>query len=476
MEKIIMSTLTNQIKQTRGPYVIIATVVWEFFSYYGMSSLLILYLTQSLHFSDQYSYSLFGAYTSLTFLTPIIGGWLADNYIGNRISMILGAILIMLGHFSLAFTKIWSLYLGLSFLICGVGLFKANAICLIGEYYTDPIKRSSAFIIYYLGGNIGAAIAPIACGYAAAKYGWDYGFALAGAGMLCGLITLLKFRKYLSNVGNPVKKLTKPLILAYVVTVFSMLAATILIIVKLWNGYVLITTTLIALFMLGKIYLNCDLKLRKKLRLGLVLTCFGVLFWVFCQQGACSVSLFIERFVDRTLFNYLVPTAMFQAVNPGSIVIFGVAIAYCLKKLASIHIILNSVTQVIIGMALLTIGFLIFTLGAGNAELLKISMIWVIIGLTLISVAELFIDPVIISVFNETSPPKSLGTLTAIYFFFAGAIGNYLASWVAKFTATPNEHASAILYKSTYEKIFYVGILLVVGLISIRLKTRQRLR
>jgi len=259
-----MTTATvNPINLKRGPYVVISTVIWEFFSYYGMCSLLILYLTQALHFSDQYSYSLFGTYTSLVYLTPIIGGWLADHYLGNRISMILGAILIMCGHFTLACTTLSSLYLGLSFLICGMGFFKSSAICLITEYYKNPTERKSAFIIYYLGGNVGAAVAPLVCGYAAAKYGWDYGFAAAGAGMLCGLLLLLKFRKYLAGIGNPrlsffneKNKFKIKLILSYLALVFGMLGATVFIVIKLWGGYVLIATTLVSVFIIGKIYLE----------------------------------------------------------------------------------------------------------------------------------------------------------------------------------------------------------------------------
>ncbi|MFA6409179.1 MAG: oligopeptide:H+ symporter [Gammaproteobacteria bacterium] len=488
-----MATVTvNPINLKRGPYVVISTVIWEFFSYYGMCSLLILYLTQFFHFSDQYSYSLFGTYTSLVYLTPIIGGWLADHYLGNRISMILGAILIMCGHFTLACTTLSGLYLGLSFLICGMGFFKSSAICLITEYYKNPTERKSAFIIYYLGGNVGAAVAPLVCGYAAAKYGWDYGFAAAGAGMLCGLLILFKFRKYLAGIGNPhlpffneKNKFNIKLILSYLALVFGMLGTTAFIVIKLWGGYVLIATTLVSFFIIGKIYFeskNTNNQAQQNgLTLAFILTVFGVLFWVFGQQGVSSISLFIERFVDRNLychfgnltFQYLIPTPMFQTINPSGIVIFGLLVAYCLKKLAKINITINSITQVILGTALLTVGFWLFSAGASSAQVLKISMIWAIIGLTVISAAEIFIDPVIVSAISEVAPVKALGTLTAIYYLFTGSISNYLAAWVAKFTASPSKHASAILYQNTYLKIFYIGLLMIIVLCCLRWKTSQ---
>lgn len=473
----------NKIKLARGPYVIIATVVWEFFSYFGMCSLLILYLTQALHRSDQYSYSLYGAYAFLTYLTPVIGGWIADNYLGNRYSIILGAVLIMCGHFTLALSTAWSLYLGLSLLICGVGFFKSSAICLIGEYYSDSAARNSAFMFYYMGGNIGAALAPIVCGYIAAKFGWEYGFAAAGVGMFCGLIILLVFRQYLTGMGNPrislytsSGKLKIKLLSVYAVLLIILLAITNLVIIKLWGGYVLIGTIIVALLISGKLYLASDAKVRSGLRLGLILTLFGVLYWIFCQQGGSSISLFIERFVNRNISwaNYTVPTAMFQAINPASIVIFGLTIAYSLKKMLLNKIAANSMLQVTLGIVLLTMGFMIIAFGAAKAELIKISMLWVIIGLTLVSVAEIFIDPIILGVINKVVPAHALSTFIAIYYLFVGAVANYLAAEVAKFTAAPTAAASVVLYKNTYQGIVYIGIAMIMGLIVLQLIRRGK--
>jgi POT family proton-dependent oligopeptide transporter len=165
---------------------------------------------------------------------------------------------------------------------------------------------------------------------------------------------------------------------------------------------------------------------------------------------------------------------MFQTINPSGIVIFGLLVAYCLKKLAKINITISSITQVIFGTALLTVGFWLFSAGASSAQGLKISMIWAIIGLTLISAAEIFIDPVIVTAISEVAPVKALGTLTAIYYLFTGSISNYLAAWVAKFTASPSQHASAILYQNTYLKIFYIGLLMIIVLCCLRWKSRLR--
>lgn len=485
MSTINLTTTTanneNQSKPSKGPYVIIATVVWEFFSFFGMCALLILYLTQSLHLSDKYAYSLYGVYTSLVYLTPIIGGFVADRYLGNRLSVIIGAILIMLGHFTLAITSMWSLYFGLALLIGGVGLFKASAICLIGEYYPNQNDRNSAFMLYYIGGNIGAAIAPIICGYVAARFGFEYGFAAAGIGMFFGLCILFRYRKYLKGMGSPRISFyaTSGRINLKIITIGGallclFLLATNFVIIELWSGGVIIIATVVAIFYSSKIYLSSNKSVRKDLRLGFMLTIVGVLFWIFVQQGGSSISLFIERFVNRDLswsigskiINYTIPTAMFQAINPTSIVIFGGIIAFLLKKIANTKFAPSSTLQVIFGVMLLTLGYIFITLSAKNAELSKASMWWVISGMTLFSAAEIFIDPVILGVLTKSAPANSLSTLTAIYYLFAGAIANYLAAQVAKLTAAPTAHAVLALYKNTYTEVVYVGCAMLIILLA----------
>jgi len=469
------TTTINSLKKARGPYVIIATVVWEFFSYFGLSALLVLYLTQALHFSDTYAYSLFGAYSSLVFITPILGGWLADNFLGNRISLILGSILIMLGHFTLMLSTVWSLYLGLSFLIAGVGFFKASAICLIGEYYPDSTERNRAFILYYMGGNIGATFAPILCGYFAIKFSWQYGFAIAGIGMFFGLLILLTFRRYLAGMGNPrisflnaKGKLNYFLVGKYFILVLMIIAAVNFIIIKQWDAYVLIASTFIALFLLVKIFSTANIHVKKGLSLGFILTLFGVVFWIFDQQGSSSISLFLQRFVNRDFavnlsqinINYLIPTPMFQSINPACIVLFGLITNFLLKKFKRNKIKFSSVTQVMLGMLMLTVGFLFITYSAYLAEFTKASMYWVIGGLIFISCAEIFIDPVILSTINKVAPETSASTLTAIYYLFVGAIANYLAAQVAKLTTNPTTGIAAVLYKNTYQEIFYAGLIM----------------
>ncbi|CTQ17834.1 putative transporter (fragment) [Klebsiella variicola] len=156
--------------QPRAIYYIVAIQIWEYFSFYGMRALLILYLTHQLGFDDSHAISLFSAYASLVYVTPILGGWLADRLLGNRTAVIAGALLMTLGHVVLGVesTSAWSLYVALAIIICGYGLFKSNISCLLGELYAhDDPRRDGGFSLLYAAGNVGSIAAPIACGLAA---------------------------------------------------------------------------------------------------------------------------------------------------------------------------------------------------------------------------------------------------------------------------------------------------------------------
>ncbi len=166
--------------QPRAIYYVVALQIWEYFSFYGMRALLILYLTNQLKYDDNHAYALFSAYCSLVYVTPILGGYLADKLLGNRMAVMLGALLMAIGHLVLGASETAPLflYLSLAIIVCGYGLFKSNVSCLLGELYepADP-RRDGGFSLVYAAGNIGSIIAPIACGYVQEEYSWAMGFA-----------------------------------------------------------------------------------------------------------------------------------------------------------------------------------------------------------------------------------------------------------------------------------------------------------
>jgi POT family proton-dependent oligopeptide transporter len=285
-------TNTIQSKHPKALWLIIAIYMWEYFSFYGMRALLILYLTEELLLNDTMSYAIYGSYVTLLYMTHIIGGMIADKYIGFKRAVILGAILMACGHLIIGIDGSNLLYLGMAFIICGYGHFKSNIPCLLGEMYEphDP-NRDSAFTLLYLGGNIGGVIAPIACGVVAHLYGWDYGFGLACIGMIIGLVIFLAGSKHIPeaqkhNVSNK--------------TLLSVLGVSSVIILVCYaaleyqlEGYMLIVATIFCIIYYIKILSSSDAVVKKSLLMLIPFTLFGIVFCVFDEQIYTSVELFI---------------------------------------------------------------------------------------------------------------------------------------------------------------------------------------
>ncbi|MEY4932922.1 MAG: hypothetical protein RLZZ403_1242, partial [Pseudomonadota bacterium] len=204
----------------KGLYICFATELWERFSFYGMRFLLLLYLTKYHLFKDVDGLNILGAYAGLAYALPVIGGLLADRYLGMRKAVMFGGILLILGHFGMAFegeaarlvdgvvvrdtAALQVFYLSLSLIAVGVGFLKPNISTIVGRLYAekDP-RRDSAFTIFYMGINIGAFTATLLCGWLGETFGWSYGFGAAGIGMLVGLITFSWGQKFLHGIAEP---------------------------------------------------------------------------------------------------------------------------------------------------------------------------------------------------------------------------------------------------------------------------------
>jgi len=416
--------------------------MWEYFSYYGMRALLILYLTQKLVFTDQHAYALYGAYTSLVYLTPTLGGLLADRYLGFRHAVILGSILMILGHLTLGLHVQNALYIGLAFIVCGYGLFKSNIYCLLGESYTPKNKlRDSGFTWIYVGGNLGSFIAPIVTAFAAQRYGWHVGFILAGFGLLFGLLIFLMGKKHFVNetLSQDIQKKTIYNIANVSIIVIASIISVILIAIilaHLWVKWVLIITGVIVLWFIYKLMLKVSLEIKKNIVLILFLMLIGVIFWAFDQQGGSSINLFISRNINRTIGHITIPAAAFQSVNTWAILIMGSLVALLWQKLAAHGVKISVFVKLVIGMLILTLGFLVLAFGAKFATVNgHASMVWPVIGIMLIGLSELFVDPVVMSKITQLSFTNSVGILSGIYMLVSGSFANYLAARIATLTS-----------------------------------------
>ena len=429
--------------QPRAIYYIVAIQIWEYFSFYGMRALLILYLTHKLGFDDSHAISLFSAYASLVYVTPILGGWLADRLLGNRTAVIAGALLMTLGHVVLGVESdsTWSLYLALAIIICGYGLFKSNISCLLGELYApDDSRRDGGFSLLYAAGNIGSIAAPIACGLVAELYGWHIGFALAGIGMFIGLLIFLSghhhFRE-MRGVNAPAlraKKFALP-VWGWLLVMLSLapLFFTFLLENNL-SGWLLMLVCLFALQMVVRLMITHP-QHRRALGQIVLLMLTGTLFWVLAQQGGSTISLFIDRFVDRQLFSIEVPTALFQSVNAVAVMAAGVVLAWLASPEGGITSALRVWLKFAFGLALMGGGFMLLALNARRGQLHgHASMGIMVAGLALMGFAELFIDPVAMAQITRLNMPGVTGILTGIYMLATGAVANWLAGVVAQQT------------------------------------------
>lgn len=433
---------TTQKGHPKGLYLLFFTEMWERFSYYGMRAILILYLTKAyieggLAIDAGQASLLYGYFTGLVYFTPLIGGWLADKYIGQRNAITIGGILMMCGQFTLfAINTHTGMYLGLFLLIVGNGFFKPNISTLVGGLYPrGDERRDSAFSIFYMGINLGALIAPLVIGFLTdtmfstkdaagniVSYGYRYGFLAAGIGMLLGQVlfnTLAK--KYLGNLGlKPVKTNTQNLdTLANTANLDETNPA-------LAEGINPINKTAA---------ISEDPKAEKqRISVIFIFFCFAVFFWAGFEQAGSSLSLYTDKFIDRTVGGYEIPTAFFQSVNPLFIVIL--APLFAIFWNSSLGKRLSTPLKMGLGMIILGIGFF-FMLGAvaerggDSADVTKkAALMWLIMTYLFHTVGELCLSPVGLSVVTKLSPPKLASLLMAVW-LLASSVANFIGGFLA---------------------------------------------
>ncbi len=394
-------------RHPKGLYLLFATEMWERFSYYGMRALLVLYLTESvmnggLGFSESNASLLYGIFTGLVYFTPLIGGWIADNYLGQRRSILIGAVTMMFGQLCLFYeSSLPFLYAGLSLLILGNGFFKPNISVIVGDLYAPGDKRKdSAYTIFYMGINVGALFAPLLTGYFALHYGYRYGFLVAAIGMLLGLIVYQTLGdRYLGDLcKNPAGKTE----------------------------------------LAEKEPLTKDEKDR--ITVVLVFVLFSIFFFAGFEQAGSSITLYTDKYIDRQVGAFEIPTAWFQSINPLFIVLLAPLLTILWKTLDSQGREPSIPVKMAMGMVLLGAGFL-FLVGAvqqrgGDVadETIKASVGFMILTYLFHTIGELCLSPIGLSMVSKLSPVRLASLLMGVWLlssFFANLLGGYLASYTS---------------------------------------------
>jgi POT family proton-dependent oligopeptide transporter len=475
----------KDLSHPKGLYVLFFAELWERFSYYGMRALLMLYMTFELLYTDHRSYGIYGAYGALVYGAPVIGGYLADRYLGNRRAIYLGGFIIALGHFTLAMPGNWSLFYGISFIIIGTGFFKANVSTLVGQLYKkgDP-RRDSGFTIFYMGINMGGFLAPLICGTIGEKFGWHYGFGLAGLGMLVGMLVLFWGADVIKDIGHsPVgKKLDERkyfgLSLFHLTILVSLCLVPLLVFLIDHNevlGHFLQFFGLAVLSFILVLAFKSQGDERRCLLTLLMMLPFYMCFFACLEQAGGSMNLFAARNVDRFLWGKEIKITWFQSVNPLFIVTLAPVFSSLWSFLGRRGKDLLTPTKFSLGLAQAGIGFGCLLIGISQANSGGYtSMIWLILAYFFNTTGEICLSPVGLSMVTKLSPPKFCSLMMGSL-MLSISFAQYIAALIAKtfggasqaIELTKDRVLSLVNFNKIFEVLFIFPLVAAVLVLAI---------
>jgi len=392
----------------KGLSTLFFTEMWERFSYYGMRAFLILYMVHALGFTDGHAGSVYGWYTAGVWAAAIVGGIIADRWLGQYRSVLYGGIIIALGHFTLALHALPAFYAGLSFIVIGTGLLKPNVSGIVGALYdVQDARRDAGFSIFYMGINLGAFIGPIIAGYLAQRVDWHLGFACAGVGMTLGLVQYVLGRKRLAPAIERLARKPKPVAAAGSQTPTA-----------------------------GAGWLDFTTAEWKQIAAMGVFFVFAAIFWGAYEQAGSSLNLFGDRYTTTAILGFSFPSSWYVSVQAIFVVILAPAFAWLWIKLGRYEP--TTPTKFAFGLLFVGVSFL-FLLPAANAIQstpgLRVSPFWLIGCYFIQELGELSLSPVGLSVFTKLSPVKIVGMMLGVW-FLADSVGNKVAGYAAGFISS----------------------------------------
>jgi POT family proton-dependent oligopeptide transporter len=474
----------------KGLFLLFMAEMWERFSYYGMRALLIFYLIQHWMFAEDKAYVIYGAYTALVYIAPVVGGYLADRYIGQRKAVLFGAVLLTFGHFFMAFEGDGSLgqdnpminvfWLALALIIVGSGFLKANISVIVGQLYSrTDVRRDPAYTIFYMGINVGAATASIICGYLGQTYGWEYGFGLAGVGMLVGLIFFVIGKPLLLGKGEP--KDPEAIKGGKEFVIYGLGLA---MVALCWLAiqYQELVGTVLGVFgggLVAYVLFTAVTKLapeeRDRIFAAMFLILVSIVFWALFEQAGSSLNVFTDRHVDTQGVN----ASMFQSINAIYIVLLAPLFAMLWQGLARKGA--EPSTPMKFGLAVIQVGlgFLVLVWGAESVGVnVPTPVIFIFLIYLLHTTGELCLSPVGLSAMNRLSPAHMASLIMGTW-FFASATGNFAAGLIAAATGGEGvgEEAGKQVVLDVYTTVgwYAVGIGVVVMVISPLIKKLMHL-
>jgi POT family proton-dependent oligopeptide transporter len=438
----------------RGLSTLFFTEMWERFSYYGMRALLTLYMTKSLAdgglgFDEKFAGIIYATYVSSVWYLPLIGGWLADRFLGARRAVLLGGIVIACGHYSIAIDSLVTFYAGLILIALGTGLLKPNISAMVGQLYSPEDKRRDAgFSIFYMGINLGALLAPFVTGFLAQSNAirgfisslgmnpnksWHWGFAAAGVGMTFGVIQYLLGGNRLRHVGQKPERIASsetPSTYDNLTTVLA-IAGTLIGIVFGYKfgegGWISIPFWSVVGYFAG--YLTGTTRLlhsdeRKRVLVIFILVVFSIIFWMTFEQAGSSLTLFADRLTRNSIFGLAFPSSWFQSVQPIFVVVLAPVFAFVWQALGNRQP--SSPAKFALGLLLAGAAFVVVAFASRLTGQGLVSPLWLVTVYFLQSLGELCLSPVGLSTISKLSPARMVGMMLGVW-FLSIAIGSYIA-------------------------------------------------
>jgi POT family proton-dependent oligopeptide transporter len=468
----------------KGLMVCAATEMWERFSYYGMRALLVFYLVRHFRFSDDESFAIYGAYSALVYMAPILGGAIADRWLGGRKAVLLGGVLLILGHFGMAFEGILDiLYLSLALIIVGVGFLKTSTNAIVGALYpADDPRRDAGFTYYYMLYNVGGFLSPLICGWVGERYGWRYGFGLAGIGMVLGLVGFMRGQRHLEGKAEPPDPERLRQRVAGVPKEWWIYASSVGFVLLMWvlllrrevvgpllAAFGAAVGGWVVYFALAK----CDPTERRRLIACAVLTAFTIGFWAFYEQVGSSLALFSDRLVDRTVLGIEIPASTLQAIPSLFVMVLAPVFSALWLWLGRRGREPSTSVKFVWAIGQMAAAFLVLAVGiAASPPGGPVPMIWFGLNFLLMTTGELCLAPVGISMVSRLSPQRIVGVMMGA-FLLAYSASSYLAGLIARLTSAPADSggldpvAMGAIYRGVFVQLgvasLVVAAVLLVG-------------
>ncbi len=495
--------MSNSSRHPRGLYLLFVTEMWERFSYYGMRAIFVLYMVKALAFDKEYASQIYGSYTGLVYLTPLIGGYIADRYWGNRRSIFWGGIMMAIGQFLMFLSasnysntsfSVPIMFAGLGAIIFGNGFFKPNISTMVGELYEPADKRKdSAYTIFYMGINSGALLAPLICGGLGDTGHPDdfkWGFLLAGLGMLLSVgIFEWKKNKYLvtpegHQIGIiPTAKLDKPVTakeekaqhsIARVIF-WSILSVIFISVFHLVFSFDIIGSFIYSMCFIIPGFIITDKSLtkieRNRIWVIFLSAFFVIFFWAAFEQAGASLTFFADEQTNRDLdffgWHWQMPASYFQSFNAMFIVLMAIPIGRLWTFLGKRNIEPSSPTKQAIGLFLLAIGYLIIAFGVKNVEPgIKVSIFWLVSLYFIHTLGELCLSPIGLSMVNRLAPARFASLLMGVW-FLSTAAANKFAGLLSGLYPKDGETTYLLGYAISNLYDFFMAFVFMAGVASV---------